>query len=117
MIASPLKCHKGMLFDIELRELPDPKQGRIEHRLKTQQECFLFMVQQGKVLLRMLRALGVNRLLQQGNDRAQTPLLLYPSFEDVDANKRQRRRNLDAMPLRLRFFFESPLGVAALSRD
>ncbi len=65
----------------------------------------------------MLRAIGLNRLLQQGNDPTQTPVLLHPRCEEVDANKRQRRRNLDEMPLRLRFFFESPLGVAALSLD
>jgi hypothetical protein len=106
-----------MLFDIELRELPNPKQGRLENGLKTQRERFLFMVQQGKVLLRMLLAIGVNRLLQQGNDLAQPPLLVHPSGEDVDAHKRQRRRHLDEMPQRLRFFFESPLGAAALSLD
>jgi len=44
LIASPLECHQGMLFDIELRELLDPKQGRIEKRLKTQQERLLFMM-------------------------------------------------------------------------
>ena len=115
--ASPLECHQGRLLAIALRELPDPQQGRIDHRLKTQQERGLCMMQQGKVLLRMLRALGLHRVLQQGNDRAHTPVLLHPSFEEVDANKRQVGRNLDEMPLRRSFFFASLLGVVAPSLD
>jgi len=35
----------------------------------------------------------------------------------MHADKRQPGRNLDEIPLRLRFFFESLLGVAALSLD
>ncbi len=65
----------------------------------------------------MRRALGLNRLLQQGYEHAHTPVLLHPSGAEVDANKRQRRRHLDEMPLRRRFFFASPLGVGALCLD
>src|SRR5207253_4787499 len=79
--ASPLEGQQGLLFDIELRELLDPKQGRIAKRLKTQQERFLFRMSQGKVLLRMRRAVGLNRLLQQGNDRVQSAVLWHPSCE------------------------------------
>jgi hypothetical protein len=65
----------------------------------------------------MLRVLAVHRLLQQGNDRAHALVLLPPRGEDVDANKRERRRDTDERPLRLSFFFARPLGAAALSRD
>jgi hypothetical protein len=74
-------------------------------------------MQQGKIVVGMLRAIGVNRLLQQGNDRAHTPVLLQPRCEYVHANKRQRRSDTDEMPLRLTFFFDRPLGAAALSLD
>ena len=117
VITSPLERPQGMLCDIEFRELPDPTQGRIEQRLKTKQARFLFMMQEGKVLLWMLRAIGLNRVLQQGHDLAQPPLVLHPRVEYVDSHTRQIRSHLDEMPLRLRFFFESPLRVAALSRD
>ena len=70
MVAFPLECQKGMRFDIELRELPEPQQGRREQRLQTQQARFLFMMAQGKVFRWVLLALGLNRLLQEGHAHA-----------------------------------------------
>jgi hypothetical protein len=75
------------------------------------------VMQQGKVVVGMLRAIGVNRLLQQGSNCIHTPMLVPPRCEYVHANKRQRRRDTDERPLRLTFFFDPPLGAAALSLD
>jgi hypothetical protein len=74
-------------------------------------------MQQRKGGIGMLGTLGVNRLLQQGNDRTHAPVLLPPRFENVDTNTRQSRSDTDEGPLRLSFFFDRPRGAAALSFD
>ena len=106
-----------MLVGIERRQGLDPQQGRKKQRLEATTQRLLAVMQQGKVVVGMLRAIGVHRLLQQGHDRAHTPVLLPPRCEYVHANKRQRRRDMDERPLRLTFFFDRPLGAAALSLD
>lgn len=106
-----------MLVGIECRQGLDPQQGCNHQRLEATMQRLLAVMQQGKVVVGMLRALGVNRLLQQGHDRAHTPVLGPPCCEYVHANKRQNRCDLDERPLLFTFFFDCPLGAAALFRD
>jgi hypothetical protein len=106
-----------MLVGIERRQGLDPQQGRKHQRLEAPPQRLLAVMPQGKVVVGMRRARGVNRLLQQGNGRTHTPLLLPPRYAYVHANKRQRRSDTDERLLRLTFFFDSPLGAAALSLD
>ena len=99
------------------KKLLTDTQGRKQQCLEATTQRLLAVMQQGKVVVGMLRAIGVNRLLQQGIDRAHPPVLVPPRCEYVHANKRQRRRDLDERPLRLSFFFDRPPGAAALSLD
>src|SRR5262249_32134202 len=61
-------------------------------------------MQQGQVVVGMLRTIGVPRWLQQARDCTHPPGLLPPRCEYGHANKRQRRRDTDESPLRLTFF-------------
>ena len=73
------------------------------------------MMQQGKVVARMRVLMSLYRLCELGHHRAKGLVLVEPMGKQMHADKRQTGRNLDEMPLRLRFFFESLLAVAALS--
>ena len=106
-----------MLVGIERRQGLHPQQGRKKQRLEATTQRLRAVMHQGKVVVGMLRAIGVNRLLQQGSDCAHTPVLLPPHGAYVHAHKRQRRCDMDERPLRLTFFFDSPLCAAALSLD
>ena len=61
--------------------------------------------------------LGLYRLCELSHNRVKGMLLVEPMGNHMHADTGQTGRNLDQLPLRLRFFFESLLGVAALSRD
>jgi hypothetical protein len=76
-----------MRVGIEPRQGLEPQQGRKKQRLEATTQRLLAVMQQGKVIVGMLRAIGVNRLLQQGHDRAHTPWLLPPRVEYGHANK------------------------------
>ena len=106
-----------MLTRIEGRQSLHPQQRRKKERLEATTERLLAVMHQGKVVVGMLRAIGVNRLLQQGNDRAHPPLWLQPRFEYVHANKRQRRCDTDELPQWLSFFCDRLRAVDALSHD
>src|SRR5215470_14754202 len=106
-----------MRVGIERREGLDPHEGGKQQRLEATTQRLLAVMQEGKVVSGMLRALGVNRLLQQGHDRTHTPVWWPPRCASMDTNERQRRSDMDARPLRLTFFFDYPLGAAALARD
>jgi hypothetical protein len=75
------------------------------------------MMQQGKVVARLRVLLRLSRLGELGHHRAHGRVLVEPMGQQMHADKRQTGRTLDEMPLRRRFFFESLLGVAALSLD
>ena len=102
---------------IERGESVDAKQGRKKQRLKAAHKRRLTMMQQGKVVARMRVLMRLYRLGELGHHRAQGLVLVEPMGKQMHADTRQTGRNLDEMPLRLRFFFASLRGVAALSRD
>jgi hypothetical protein len=106
-----------MLMGIERGESVDAKQWRKKQRLKAALKRRLAMMQQGKVVARMRVFMRRYRLRELGHNRAQGPVLVEPMGKQMHPDKGQTGRNLDEMPLRLRFFFESLLGVAALSLD
>jgi len=106
-----------MFMGIERGESVDAKQGRKKQRLKAAHKRRLTMMQQGKVVARMRVLMRLYRLGELGHHRAQGLVLVEPMGKQMHADKRQPGRNLDEIPLRLRFFFESLLGVAALSLD
>ena len=102
---------------IERGESVDVKQRRKAQRLKAAQKRRLAMRQQGKVVARMRVLMRLYRLRELGHNRAKGLVLVEPMGKQMHADTRQTGRNLDEMPLRLSFFFESRLGVAALSLD
>ena len=73
------------------------------------------MRQQGNVIARLRLLMRLYRLGELGHHRAKGLVLVEPMGKQMHADKGQTGRNLDEMPLRRRFFFESLLGVAALS--
>ena len=75
------------------------------------------MMQQGKVIARMRVFMRLYGLGELGHNRAKGLVLVEPMGQQMHTDTRQTGRHLDEMPLRLRFFFESRLGVAALSLD
>jgi len=106
-----------MLMGIERGESVDAKQRRKKQRLKAVQKRRLAMMQQGKVVARMRVLMRLYRLGELSHNWAKGLVLVEPMGKQMHADTRQTGRNLDEMPLRLRFFFASLLGVAALSRD
>lgn len=102
---------------IEGGESVDAKQRRKKQRLKAAQKRRLAMMHQGKVVARMRVLMRLYRLGELGHNRAKGLVVVEPMGKQMHADKRQTGRNLDELPLRLRFFFESRLGVAALARD
>ena len=102
---------------IECGESVDATQRRKKQCLKAVQKRRLAMMQQGKVIARMRLLMRLYRLGELGHNRAKGLVLVEPMGKQMHADTRQTGRHLDEMPLRLRFFFESPLGVAALSLD
>ena len=70
-----------------------------------------------RVIIGIRALMGRYRLRELGHNRAKGLVMVEPMGKQMHADKRQPGHNLDEMPLRLRFFFESLLGVAALSPD
>ena len=106
-----------MLVGIERGESVDATQRRKKQRLKAAHKRRLAVMQQGKVVARMRVLMRLYCLGELGHNRAKGLMLVEPMGKQMHADKRQTGRNLDEMPLRRRFFFESRLGVAALSLD
>src|SRR5712691_533805 len=106
-----------MRMGIERGESVDAKQPRKTQRLTAAQKRRLTMRQQGKVVARMRVLMSLYRLRELGHNRAKGLVLVEPMGKQMHADKRQPGRHLDEMPLRRKFFFESLLGVAALSLD
>jgi hypothetical protein len=106
-----------MLAGIELREPVDTQQGGKKQCLKAAQKRLLAVMQQGKVIARMRLLLGLYRLRELSHNRVQGMLLVEPMGTHMHADTGQTGRHLGQLPLRRRFFFESLLGVAALSLD
>ena len=102
---------------IEGGEAVDATPRRKKQGLKATQKRRLAMRHQGKVLARMRLLMRLYRLGELSHNWAKGLVLVEPMGKQMHADTRQTGRNLDEMPLRLRFFFESLLGVAALSRD
>ena len=102
---------------IERGESVDAKQWRKKQRLKAAHKRRRAMMQQGKVVARMRVLMRLDRLRELGHNRAKGLVLVEPIGKQMHADKGQTGRNLDEMPLKLRFFFERLLGVAALSLD
>ena len=74
-------------------------------------------MQQGKIIARMRLLIGLYRLHELSHYRVKSMLLVEPMGKHMHADPCQTGRNGDQLPLRLSFFFESLLGVAALSLD
>ena len=106
-----------MFLGLEGGEAVDATQRRKTPGLQAVQKRRLAMMQQGKVVARMRVFMRRYRLRDLGHNRVQGPVLVEPMGKQMHADKGQTGRNLDEMPLRLRFFFASLRGVAALSRD
>ena len=102
---------------IKRAEAVDTPQGGKKQGLKAAQKRLLAVMQQGKVIARMRLLIGLYRLRELSHHRVKGMLLVEPMGKQMHADKRQTGYNLDEMPLRLRFFFERSLGVAALSFD
>src|SRR5438132_8339532 len=106
-----------MLMSIEGGEAVDAQQRRKHQRLKAAQKCRLTMMQQSKVIARMRLFMRLYRLCELSHNRAKGLVLVEPLGQQMHADKRQPRHNLDEMSLRLRFFFASSLAAVALSLD
>ena len=106
-----------MLVGIERGEAVDATQRRKKQRLKAAQKRRRTMMQQGKVVARMHVLMRLYCLGELGHHRAKGLVLVEPMGQQMHADTRQTGRHLDEIPLRRRFFFESRLGVAALSLD
>ena len=115
--APPQQRGQGRLVGVERRQRLAPQQGRKNERLEATPQRLRAVMPQRKGGSGMLGTIGVNRWLQQGNDRTHAPVLLPPRGEAVDTNKRQSRSDTDAGPLRLSCFFDRPRGAAAFSLD
>ena len=102
---------------IERGESVDATQRRKKQRLTAAPKRRLAMMQQGKVVARMRGFMRLSHLRELGHNRAKGRVLVEPMGQQRHADKGQTGRNLDEMPLRLRFFFATLLGVAALSLD
>ena len=110
------RCER-MLMGIERAEAVDATQRRKKQRLKAAQKRRLAVMQQGKVIARMRLLMRLYRLRELGHNRAKGIVLVEPMGKQMHADKRQMGHNLDEMPLRLSFFFASPLGAVALCLD
>jgi hypothetical protein len=106
-----------MLVGIERGESVEATQRRKKQRLQAAQTRRRAMMQQGNVVARMRVLMRLYCLGERGHNRAKGPVLVEPMGKQMPADTRQPWRHLDEMPRRLRFFFASRLGVAALSRD
>src|SRR5207248_9783187 len=95
----------------------DATPRRKKQRLQAAPKRRLAMMQQGKVIARMRVFMRLYGLGELGHNRAKGLVLVEPMGQQMHTDTRQTGRHLDEMPLRLRFFFESRLGVAALSLD
>ena len=102
---------------IERGEAVDATQWRTKQRLKAAHKRRLARMQPGKVVARMRVCMRLYHLRELGHNRAQGRVLVEPMGQQMHADKGQTGRHLDEMPLRRRFFFETWLGVAALSLD
>ena len=74
-------------------------------------------MQQGKIIVRMCLLMGLDRLRELSHHRVKGLLLVEPMGKHMHADTGQMGRHLNQLPLRLRFFFESLLGVVALALD
>ena len=102
---------------IKRAEAVDTPQGGKKQGLKAAQKRLLAVMQQGKVIARMRLLIGLYRLRELSHHRGEGMLLVEPMGQQMHTDERQTGRNRDQLSLRLRFFFESLLGVAALSLD
>src|SRR5215510_13472387 len=78
-----------MLAGIEPGKAVDTQQGRKKQGLKAVQKCLCTVIQQGKVVVRMHRLIGLYRLLELGHHWAKGLLLVEPMGEQMHAHKRQ----------------------------
>src|SRR6266446_10302115 len=84
-----------MLVGIECRECLDPQQGGKKQGLKAATQRLLAVMQQGKVVVRMRRLIGLYRLLELGYHRAKGPLVVEPLGKQMHAHTRQMGRDPD----------------------
>ena len=102
---------------IEGGEAVEAKQRRNKQRLKAAQKCRRTMMPQSKVIARMRVFIRLYRLCELSHNRAKGLVLVEPLGQQMHADKRQPRPNLDEMSLGRRCFFASSLGAVALSLD
>ena len=117
MILPAKERGERMLMGIERGASVDAKPWRKKQRLKAAHQRRLAMMHQGKVVARMRGFMRRYHLRELGHNRAKGRVLVEPMGTQMHADKGQTGRHLDEMPLRRRFFFETWLGVAALSLD
>jgi hypothetical protein len=76
---------------IECRAFLDPQQGGKKQGLKAATQRLLAVMQQGKVVVRMRRLLGLYRLREWLHHRTKETLLVEPNGQQMDAHLRQTR--------------------------
>ena len=75
-----------MLTDTQLAETIDTQQGRKKQRLKAAHKRLLAVLQQGKVLVRMCRLIGLYRLRELSHNRVKGMLLVEPMGKHMHAD-------------------------------